>query len=333
MSNLVINVCGSVEESKSMNGTTCLETSTPSHGTKYNNNTKPRAEPSRLHILTPSGSAHTLQPSDSGVSIVEKTRILPTVCSRSVGRPWFITKIWDRAMVLNSRFIERIRMVPYLYVVLGVRALAVLLLLVMGVLMFAISSPAVSMYVALVIYILNQLALACVTVRAFYETRDQGFEKVTTFMPFLCMILIDAVLCPIITYLAESSIALIVTLMLLSFFLINLIYELNILAWIFAMPVLGLIALGEAAVRICKCELDCPREERIVLACTYKLYPYTEGEFEEKVCAICQDQFHDKDMLCRLKCGPTHVFHEECIFAALPGHPFCPVCRQPPVFL
>ena len=50
----------------------------------------------------------------------------------------------------------------------------------------------------------------------------------------------------------------------------------------------------------------------------------------EKVdnCAICLNNFKDKEVLVSLKCHEAHVFHEACINKWTENRLICPLCRN-----
>lgn len=48
----------------------------------------------------------------------------------------------------------------------------------------------------------------------------------------------------------------------------------------------------------------------------------------QTACPICLDEFHGKDLVRKLPCNPTHVFHSKCILDWFVSHHRCPLCNE-----
>ena len=279
-----------------------------------------------LHTM-PSPMTKTAQ-----LSIIEKSRIVNTNEMKSVGNSWFIASLFSRILNENYRFIEYISMIPALYVILAIRLISALVLFAVGIVLFVKTNNGYTAYIVLTIFEALQTALLSIICKSIYESFEVGFERPLTFSLFLCMILLNAIVCPLIPYVIETSLSIIIDIVLIAFACINLVYELNMVLWLILLPIFIIIGLTEYLIRLFKCNLECPTKVKITLECTYKLYPYVESDFSEKICAICRDVFNPTQHVCKLQCNSSHIFHEECIFTALISQTSCPICRRPASF-
>jgi len=264
--------------------------------------------------------------------IMSKTRVVNTNEMKLKGKPWSITRIIKYLLNLDYKLIDLISKVKVLYFILFLRWAGTLTLISLGIYILTKCEEIWFVYLIMSIFIVLQLGLLASVAYSTYQTIEIGYEPPNTFGIFLIMILINTILCPVVAYIQSSELSLYSTLILLAYLIINLVYVLNFIALIIVLPFLAIIGLGDLVYHVFIGNFECPQEERIIIECTYKLYPYSEQRFQEKICPICREPFSSDQYICKLQCSPMHIFHEECIFTAIVTHPTCPICRQPVAF-
>ena len=116
--------------------------------------------------------------------------------------------------------------------------------------------------------------------------------------------------------------------LLLGLFNIGLIENINMFLWILLFPIILIIFVVEAIIRLLRGELKCLRKERIVLKLNYKLHSY--DQYTETKCPICLVSLEHKDLYCLLSC--QHMYHEHCILTWIIKQNSCPICREDIVF-
>lgn len=60
---------------------------------------------------------------------------------------------------------------------------------------------------------------------------------------------------------------------------------------------------------------------------TFKEYAESEKQISD-TCYICIDDFKENDLVIKLPCSSSHVFHEECIKTWIKKKTICPLCRS-----
>ena len=58
----------------------------------------------------------------------------------------------------------------------------------------------------------------------------------------------------------------------------------------------------------------------------YEVYVSAWGKLED-ICAICNEEFNDEELVIMLPCDNKHVFHESCIKTWIKQKTICPICR------
>jgi len=263
----------------------------------------------------------------------EKTRKVETNQLKSTGFIWLTTHIWARCKQLNLVVIDTLRTAPYFIWVLILRLGSLLLLLSMGIVLIFVGHPTYFGYGVLGFFILIQVVSTCITIKCFVDACRNKQETPYNFGQFVCTVFMEVIVCPLIPFIIGTEHNVYIILITIGFLFLNIIYELNLIFWVFAFFFLGFIGFCEFVYRLAKGELKCPKREPLVLEFKYNLYPYSEILTNEKICAICRAAFQPLEKICCFKCNKSHIFHEECIFTALVTHPLCPLCRQPPIFI
>ena len=287
--------------------------------------------PSDLKEISPLDVVITEPKADFGN--VERFRKIVTKHIKEVGSPWYTVQLWRKIVSTNYSILDKLRVSPYFQFVIVSRLLALTVMLIAGIILVCKSKGSTMVYGILGIYLTTQAICISVNLKCFYDALKNKHETPYNFAQFICTVFLEIIVCPLIPFVTEFRLAIYVDVVMISFFFLNFIYEVNLAAWLIELAFLSLVGAGETVYRLFKGNLKCPQKGPVILECRYRLYPYNESEMKEKICAICRAEFQADEKVCRLQCNSSHIFHEECIFTALVTHPFCPLCRQSPVFL
>ncbi len=262
----------------------------------------------------------------------EKYQQVVTDCFREVGEAWKVEEIYTQIAAVNSRVVEKLTTAPCLYLVLGFRLASILAMLVAGIMLLAWGDGGSFAHGIMYSYIAVQVLALLVLAKSFYDACSVKYESQYTFIAFLVVMVAEIVVCPFVPFVANSDCMVLTIPIFSGFACINLIYELNLAAWIPLAIFLMMVGLAEFSVRAITCRLQCPVSEQVVLDCRYRLFPYLAEGGENARCVICLAPFAGQERVCRLQCDVSHIFHEKCIFGAIKRNPTCPICRRAVVF-
>lgn len=95
-----------------------------------------------------------------------------------------------------------------------------------------------------------------------------------------------------------------------------------------ALPICIIFLMIEMGARIAICQLECPREEKVVSKLQYYAYFYQGDKFPAIICMICLEDFAEKESVCILNCHISHLFHENCLLEWLAHKYVCPICQS-----
>lgn len=262
----------------------------------------------------------------------KKRKVISTDCTKTVGDEWYITIILNKIIQLNSDILEKLRYTPWIYCVLFFRIVPGIILTIIGVLLFIKVKYSTTTYAVLGVFLGVQFIFLLVACKSLWEACKSKCERSLTFIIFLFVMTMELIICPLLAFIIDAALFSYIAVELIAWVAINIIFELNLVIWLAILPLLILFCIMELLARCAINNTKCPKTEQIVLDCDYRLYPYEENVFIEKLCGICRAPFQRDEYICQLKCNASHIFHEECIFAGLKQHPYCPICRQSPLF-
>mmetsp|Transcript_4230 Transcript_4230/g.7181 ORF Transcript_4230/g.7181 Transcript_4230/m.7181 type:complete len:84 (+) Transcript_4230:1135-1386(+) len=74
-----------------------------------------------------------------------------------------------------------------------------------------------------------------------------------------------------------------------------------------------------------------PSRVKKFLKRTAKRFNPRDGDLEVDQCAICLEDFSEKDgnKISQLECSKKHIFHLKCIIEWVEKSDICPLCREP----
>jgi len=117
-------------------------------------------------------------------------------------------------------------------------------------------------------------------------------------------------------------------LLLICLFCITLIENINMMAWILFLPIIGFVLMFEFAIRLITCKLKCPEKIPIIKEYRYRLFEYNSISYAENKCMICLNEYMENELISSLSCHDSHIFHENCIEEWLKKQDSCPICRK-----
>eukprot|EP00826_Nyctotherus_ovalis_P049932 TRINITY_DN6070_c0_g1_i29.p1 TRINITY_DN6070_c0_g1~~TRINITY_DN6070_c0_g1_i29.p1 ORF type:complete len:355 (-),score=57.48 TRINITY_DN6070_c0_g1_i29:171-1235(-) len=110
-------------------------------------------------------------------------------------------------------------------------------------------------------------------------------------------------------------------------------YLLLFAAGLLVSPFICLGFIAEAFIRMFKCKLGCPRQEKKRKDLKYQLFNYSTKVFGDSECVVCLTNFEENDAIVVLQCHDSHIFHENCIMEWMTKSLYCPVCRKDVEFI
>lgn len=123
----------------------------------------------------------------------------------------------------------------------------------------------------------------------------------------------------------------------LSLLLLNtgagLLYLLVLAGILIGFPFLCIGFAVEATIRLCKCNFNCPKHEKMRKSFHYQLFNYSSKAFGNCECVICLDNLKENEQVILLECHISHIFHEDCIMEWMEKSLCCPVCRNDIAFV
>ena len=127
---------------------------------------------------------------------MSRTRKLEMESNEELIEVWYTARLWNKMVEINTKIIDKLSVVPWLYVILFVRALSVAMFLCLGIVIIVLSPSNLKTYGVLSLYITSQLALSVILIRTFRDVCIRKFESCTNLTAFLIVNFVNIILCP-----------------------------------------------------------------------------------------------------------------------------------------